>query len=185
MGERLKINQNNQTSNQSNKKSDNENITRAEKTSILLINKLSGKSERQEQPWWDGPAGIQDTVPSCATWPRAWQWFWTVFEVPFWRLKKNLMNLMNKILRVYSVPLNHQTIWLISWKDYLTPPTFSRTLRWKSRDWRIWKNLCFDLRACLLLLFFCTLWWIFFKLLSFRSESCRVENNCFCDLQHQ
>lgn len=93
--------------------------------------------------------------------------------------KKQFRNLMNKILRVYSVPLNHQTIWLISWKDYLTPPTFSRTLRWKSRDWRIWKNLCFDLRACLLLLFFCTLWWIFFKLLSFRSESCRVENNFF------
>ena len=123
--------------------------SRAEKTSLLMTKKLKQERERQEQPSWDGLAGIQDTVPSCATWPRAWQWFWTVFEVPFWQLKKKqFRNLMNKILRVYSLPLNHQTIWLISWKDYLTPPTFSRTLRWKSRDWRIWKKLCFDLLVC-------------------------------------
>ena len=36
MGERLKINQNNQTSNQSNKKSDNENITRAFSANVII-----------------------------------------------------------------------------------------------------------------------------------------------------
>ena len=153
--------------------------SRAEKTSLLRINKLRQERKTRttlvRRPSRDsGYCSIMCHMTSCLA--MVLNCFWSAFLAIE---KKQFRNLMNKILRVYSVPLNHQTICLISWRDYLTPPTFSRTLRWKSRDWRIWKNWCLDLRAYLFLLFFCTLWWIFFKLLSFRSESCRVENNFF------